>query len=35
MPLIITKDKPSEIHTGKIIVKSGDCKKLPDVKIDD
>ena len=30
----MTKDKSSEIHIGEIIIKSGDCEKLLDVKID-
>ena len=29
----MTKDKSSEIHIGDIIVKSGDCEKLPGIKI--
>ena len=31
---IITKDKSSEIHIGQSIIKSSDCEKLPDIKID-
>ena len=30
----MTKDKPSEIHMGEIIIKSGDSEKLLGVKID-
>ena len=31
---VITKDKSSEIHTGESIIKSSDCEKLPDFKIE-
>ena len=31
---VITKDKSSEIHIGESIIKSSDCKKLLDIKID-
>ena len=34
MSPIKTKDKSSEIHIGEIIIKTGDCGKLLDVKID-
>ena len=30
---VITKDKSSEIHIGQSIIKSSDCKKLLDIKI--
>ena len=30
---LITKDKSSEIHIGEPIIKSSDCEKLLDVKI--
>ena len=31
---VITKDKSSEIHIGESIIKSSDCEKLLDIKID-
>ena len=31
---LITKDKSSEIHIGKSIIKSSDCEKLLGIKID-
>ena len=31
---VFTKDKSSEIHIGESIIKSSDCKKLLDFKID-
>ena len=30
---LITKDKSSEIHIGEPIIKSSDCEKLLDIKI--
>ena len=32
--LLMTKDKSSEIHIGKSIMKSSDCEKLLCIKID-
>ena len=31
---VITKDKSSEIHIGEFIIKSRDCEKVLDIKID-
>ena len=31
---VITKDKSSEIHVGESIIKSRDCEKVLDIKID-
>ena len=34
MSPIETEDKSSEVHIGEIIIKTGDCGRLLDVKID-